>query len=440
MTKILALPGLELRDAILSGAASLAEMEAASLDPKAVWEIKADREATHFKGSLKASTGTDKPRTRRYVYSDERVDRHGDVILAKGWDVDEFAKVRGPILWGHNHGAPPIGLSSRPKRAEIDGVKSLIGDVTFAEAEVNPDADLIFRLVEAGFLKTGSVGFRPRDAKYGDEISDKERERYGLSKYGMLYTAQELLEFSIVSVPANPGAREIEKGLKMLVETGAAKGTDIDRLVKTYPLTAKQAEERVKESVRGFLLLSPEVTKAVAELAEEAQVDDEPEVEEPAGETEQPAEIPADLEERIAELEDGDHDAEAVRALVRDALEAGRNEARGEIVLAGEVGVTSALAKLTESLAPLVDACTLNTESAVETAKATRQLADAAYNLLERSGASSGERGARGADPNDDGEGKKGGSGEETNELDADALEALATAAKALAKQKGAPE
>ena len=76
-----------------------------------------------------------------------------------GWDYENFKNASGPILWGHNSYAPPIGSAAKLKKTKLDGYKALIGDVTLAEAEVNPDADLIYRLVEAGFIKTGSVGF-----------------------------------------------------------------------------------------------------------------------------------------------------------------------------------------------------------------------------------------------------------------------------------------
>ena len=44
----------------------------------------------------------------RFVASTSDVDRDGDIIEAKGWDLDNWKK--NPVhLWGHSHRAPPIG-------------------------------------------------------------------------------------------------------------------------------------------------------------------------------------------------------------------------------------------------------------------------------------------------------------------------------------------
>ena len=403
MTKPILLPGLQLRTALLSGAFSTAELDALGADPAEVFAIKT-ADDLHLRAASKESQKVE-GRTRRYVYSDERVDRHGDVILAKGWDVASFAAAEGPILWGHNHGAPPIGKSSKPVKKRVDEMWSLVGDVTFAEDEVNPEAGLIWRLADAGFLKTGSVGFKPIQARYGEDLTDKEREKWGLGKWGVLFEAQELLEFSIVSVPANPGAREIDKGLKWLVETGAAKDAEIDRLVKTYPLTLAQAEERVKDAVRSTIILTPDHTAALKALCEEAEAEKatEERVEEEAIEGAGEPEVPTEAQERSAD--------DQVAPLV------------------------SAVSELVKQVAALVDAATVNTESAIETAKATRQLADAAYNQLERSSKTAGERSVSDAASKSNGEGDESdepGAGEP----DAETLGRIAKALEAITAKR----
>lgn len=398
--KTLTIPGFELRTAILSGAASTAELEALGADPAEVFAIKTDRDASHLRATIKASEAVEgEARTRRYVFSDERVDRHGDVILAKGWDVEDFAAAEGPILWGHNHGAPPIGKSKRPTRKTVDGVRSLVGDVTFAPADVNPDADMIWRLAEAGFIKTGSVGFKPTSARFGEDLTEKEREKYGLGKWGVLYEGQQLLEFSIVSVPANPGAREIEKGLKWLVETNQAKGEDIDRLVRKYPLTEDQAKARVKEAVGSFFLFSGEAMETLKSLADAADAE----------------------AEALTEDDEAEKGTEPETPEAPEPVESKSTDA----------ALPEALAGLVKQIASLVEAVTMNTESATETAKAARLMADSAYNLLERSSEITGERSAGGAASKKDGEG--GESGEPgAGELDADALARIAELAKSL--------
>lgn len=388
MSKLLKLPGhagIQLRDALNAGVVSLAELEALKVAPEEVWAIKSDTSSMQLKAVTKAAVKTEEARTFRFVYSDERVDRHGDIIMAKGWDVVSFAAASGPILWGHNHSAPPIGLSSKPKNANVDGIKSLVGDVTFAEAEVNPDADLIWRLIDAGFLKTGSVGFRPIEAKFGDEISEKERLKLGLSQYGMLFTLQELLEFSIVSVPANPGARQIERGLKMLLDTGAAKDADIARLIKTYPLTEEQARDRVKDAVRSFTLLSSDIMADLRGLTDKEEAESHEEAGETAnGETEPETKTLTEAE---------------ANAMVEKARAEWEAENAGEALEAEAPELVTSMAKLTDNLAGLTDSVALVLEAAAESTKANRQLADAVYDLTQRSSVPAGDDGTRGASP-----------------------------------------
>jgi HK97 family phage prohead protease len=71
----------------------------------------------------------------------------------------------------------------------------LIGDVKFADAGTYEFADQIFRLIKKGFITAGSVGFIPLDFTFSDD-------RRG----GIDFHEQELLEFSIVPIPANANA------------------------------------------------------------------------------------------------------------------------------------------------------------------------------------------------------------------------------------------
>jgi HK97 family phage prohead protease len=132
----------------------------------------------------------DGTRTVRFVLSDSSVDRMGDTISAAGWELDSYR--RNPvILWAHDSNQPPIG---RMKSVFINGDR-LIGDVEFASAETYEFADTIYRLITEGFIKAGSVGFVPIDYKFS-----------GSRPGGIDFKRQELLEFSIVPVPANANA------------------------------------------------------------------------------------------------------------------------------------------------------------------------------------------------------------------------------------------
>ncbi len=131
-------------------------------------------------------------RVIRFIFSDGTVDRAGDTIDPAGWDLSGYR--RNPVaLWAHDALAPPIG---RTVNLFVDA-RGLVGDVEFAEPDVYDFADTIYRLLGAGFIKAGSVGFLPVDYSFAN---DKGRE------FGIDFHRQELLEFSIVPVPANANA------------------------------------------------------------------------------------------------------------------------------------------------------------------------------------------------------------------------------------------
>jgi HK97 family phage prohead protease len=133
-------------------------------------------------------------RTRRFIFSDDTVDLSGDSIAPKGWVLDDFER-NSVALWSHMSWDPPIGRASDVKVQK----GKLVGDIEFATAEVYPFADTIYRLVEGGFLKAVSVGFKPLEWTF---TQDKDRP------YGIDFKRQTLLEISVCCVPCNPNALE----------------------------------------------------------------------------------------------------------------------------------------------------------------------------------------------------------------------------------------
>lgn len=118
------------------------------------------------------------------VASSGSMDRDGDILVPSGWELDNFRK-NPVLLWAHDSYSLPIG-----KATDI----SIIGNdlrfnAKFAENE-NEFAGKVAKLMRGGFLNSFSVGFIP-----------KERDEAGrMSK-------MELLEISVVNVPANAEAR-----------------------------------------------------------------------------------------------------------------------------------------------------------------------------------------------------------------------------------------
>lgn len=142
-----------------------------------------------------------------YWASDERVDRHGDIVR-QFWDFKNFEK-NPLVLWGHEWGAPPIGASlaeAVEQRSEAD-YKGPALKVLAMFATGYEFAETIFNLTNGGFLKAGSVGFY---SKVVTRIQDPAERPEGMPEWGVIYGTpelpNELIEWTIASVPANPGA------------------------------------------------------------------------------------------------------------------------------------------------------------------------------------------------------------------------------------------
>jgi HK97 family phage prohead protease/HK97 family phage major capsid protein len=137
-----------------------------------------------------------------FVLSDETPDRMDDVILSDGWDLKHFKK--NPIALFAHRSDFPIGKWSNLRIED----KQLRGHLELAPVGTSHRIDEIIRLVDAGVLKAVSVGFRPTEYE----------EREG-TDWGYTYVKSELVECSLVTVPANPNALAVAKSLNISRET-----------------------------------------------------------------------------------------------------------------------------------------------------------------------------------------------------------------------------
>jgi len=131
-------------------------------------------------------------RTLKFVISNEAEDSYKDIVSSDGWDLKRFMK-NPVVLWAHDHRQPPV---AKAVSIGVEGT-NLVAEAQFADAETYAFADTVFKLLKGGFIKATSVGFFPKEWNY-----DEERGGYNLLK-------NELYEFSIVPVPANPEALQL---------------------------------------------------------------------------------------------------------------------------------------------------------------------------------------------------------------------------------------
>jgi HK97 family phage prohead protease len=157
--------------------------------------------------AVKASDKTGE-RKMRFIASDETVDRYGDIIRVAGWQLDNFRK-NNVLLFGHDSHSVPVG---RVTNIEADTkAKQLVADTEFRPEGDSAFADDVWRAVDGGFLNAASVGFMPTATPnpiYGDAEEDGWKPVTGFE-----FVGQDLLELSVVPVPANPSALAVAKSL-----------------------------------------------------------------------------------------------------------------------------------------------------------------------------------------------------------------------------------
>lgn len=139
-------------------------------------------------------------RALRFTISTGVVDREQDRIALAGWDLANFA--RNPVvLWGHDAERLPIGRAF-DVRIEDACLKASVEFVPADIPEAGQFADAVYRLAMQGFIAATSVGFRPIKWDYTSDPSRGGDDWFP----GIDFEQQELVELSIVTVPANPEA------------------------------------------------------------------------------------------------------------------------------------------------------------------------------------------------------------------------------------------
>jgi len=199
----------------------------------------------HTKGQIKELDGE----TFTAIASSEVVDRQGEVIEQKGWDLKNY-KNNPILLFMHDH-TKPIGKATRVWLDKVSNelkFKGVISDAT----EYGRAAK---QLMAEGILQTFSVGFQTQEME-GNRI-----------------TKAELHEISLVSVPANPQARlqaakSLEKAgvdeavIKELTEEQDSEViTELKEEVTQLKKKLEEVQEVANTAVKGLQHLAPQRSK-----------------------------------------------------------------------------------------------------------------------------------------------------------------------------------
>lgn len=176
--------------------------------------------------------------TFEMIITTEDVDRMGEVIKADGWDFSHYMK-NPVVLWGHDYKLLPIGVTERIEKIDGNRIKAY---GKFAPASANPMAQQVRQLYDLGIQNASSVGFM-----------DLERE-------GNVITKAQLLEWSFVSVPANPMAlttlaktdlninEMITKGILKVKEGEPIQNEETSEATETTEAPAEEPKEEVAEA------------------------------------------------------------------------------------------------------------------------------------------------------------------------------------------------
>jgi HK97 family phage prohead protease len=163
-------------------------------------------------------------RALRFTISTGSIDREQDRIALAGWDLANFR--RNPVtLWGHDASRLPIGRAF-DLRIEDAALKASVEFIPSDTPEGGQFAESVYRLARGGFIAATSVGFRPVKWEYTRDQARGADDWFP----GIDFEEQELVELSIVTVPANPEA--------LIDAPGPGEGTAI--AADTPPVTGEE--------------------------------------------------------------------------------------------------------------------------------------------------------------------------------------------------------
>ena len=232
-----------------------------------------------------------------FIASTSSPDRYFDIIEQSGWDLSSYRK-NNVVLLNHDSSQLPIAKGNVHIRNN-----QLVIDVEFDDED--PRAQEVKRKAQNGFMNAVSVGFRPLESTSRSDLP-KDNKYYGTR--GMYYSKAELLEVSIVTIPANGEATMLEQkfynAMKEEILSEVRSTMQNNLIVNKHILEVKEEDDRYVVSFAKIQQEEPE-----EEIEEEIE---EEEIEEAYKEEEEEKEISEesteDMEEEKKEEEDEKED------------------------------------------------------------------------------------------------------------------------------------
>lgn len=141
-------------------------------------------------------------RTVLAIISTDSVDRDGEVVNPKGMHKKNFS-TNPIVLFNHNREELPIGKALWVK-ADTDEKGRGVIKAKYKITDKTPTGQMVFDLLKDGILTSHSITLL---SNHSTKPTTKEiNERPDLKDARLIHRDWELLEFSIVTLPANPDA------------------------------------------------------------------------------------------------------------------------------------------------------------------------------------------------------------------------------------------
>lgn len=138
----------------------------------------------------------------------EVVDRTQDLVIAAGARIDNFMK--NPVVqWAHQYSLPPIAKALDVVVEPGVGVRAKFQFPPFGDSE---RADEIHKLWRGGFINASSIGF---NSIKDEKMNSNDDDGFMFMRPPLKFLEWELMEFSLVPVPANQAA--LRRSLKYLM-------------------------------------------------------------------------------------------------------------------------------------------------------------------------------------------------------------------------------
>lgn len=171
------------------------------------------------------------------VINTEAVDRDGEVVQPKGLKKKNY-QGNPVVLVSHDYQSLPVGKALWVKASTDEAGRDVLIAKTYFSDKTETARD-VFGLLQDGVLNAFSIGFVPIKAS---APSTKElNARPDLKNAKLIHREWELLEYSVVGVPANPEA------LTLAVSKGY--GREVIDFISGKNANGKAAVEQIVEAV-----------------------------------------------------------------------------------------------------------------------------------------------------------------------------------------------